>query len=57
LKSLSKLLIGISFVSFASTIVASNITVNSLADGVVNNGNCTLREAILAANNDSAQGV
>ena len=33
---------------------AATITVNSTADAVVNDGNCTLREAILAANRDRA---
>jgi CSLREA domain-containing protein len=33
---------------------AATITVNSTADAVVNDGNCTLREAILAANSDTA---
>jgi len=33
---------------------AATITVNSMADAVVNDGNCTLREAILAANSDTA---
>src|SRR5262245_44631465 len=33
---------------------AATITVNSTADAAVNDGNCTLREAILAANSDTA---
>lgn len=36
---------------------ASTITVNSTADTTADDGECTLREAITAANTDTASGV
>lgn len=39
------------------TLAASVITVNSLADVAANDGACTLREAITAANTDTASGA
>lgn len=38
-------------------IYAANITVNGLADDIDDDGECTLREAIIAANTDTASGV
>jgi CSLREA domain-containing protein len=38
----------------AQTAHASSITVNTTVDELVTNGNCSLREAIMAANTDSA---
>jgi len=35
---------------------AATITVNSTSDAVANDGKCTLREAITAANSDTASG-
>jgi len=40
-----------------STAFAATITVNSTADVAVNDGQCTLREAIIAANNNAASGA
>lgn len=42
-------LCGSMFAQAARAIIATTITVNSTADAVVNDGNCTLREAIIAA--------
>lgn len=39
---------------FTSTAQASVITVDTTADDIIANGNCTLREAIIAANTDTA---
>ena len=44
------------FVTFASSAEAATITVNSTADVIANNGQCTLREAIINANNDDQSG-
>jgi CSLREA domain-containing protein len=44
------------FANAASPAWASTITVNSLQDTEVNDGKCTLREAITAANDDTASG-
>ena len=41
----------------AQAAIAATITVNSLADTVANDGACTLREAITAANTDAVSGV
>ena len=38
-------------------VAAGSITVNSLADVAANDGACTLREAIIAANTDTASGA
>src|ERR671920_1485404 len=38
----------------AASAAAATITVTSLADDVVSDGSCTLREALLAANSDTA---
>src|SRR5256885_2346465 len=38
----------------AGSASAATITVTTVADGVANDGNCTLREAVIAANTDSA---
>jgi len=41
----------------ASVVQATgNIVINSLADDVADDGKCTLREAIIAANTDTASG-
>ena len=40
----------------ASPAQAATITVNSLADTTADDGQCTLREAITAANTDNASG-
>lgn len=37
--------------------LAATITVNSLADNAADDGSCTLREAIIAANNSSSSGT
>src|SRR5689334_9821322 len=37
--------------------IGGSITVNSTADTVANDGQCTLREAITAANTDTASGA
>jgi CSLREA domain-containing protein len=42
---------------FAACATAATITVNSNADTVANDGVCTLREAIVAANTDTASGA
>lgn len=42
---------------FASSLWAATITVNSVADTAANDGVCTLREAITAANTDTASGA
>ncbi|HEY0990676.1 MAG TPA: CSLREA domain-containing protein, partial [Kofleriaceae bacterium] len=39
----------------ASPAAAATITVTTTADDAVSNGNCTLREAVLAANSDTAR--
>ncbi|MCB0035907.1 MAG: CSLREA domain-containing protein, partial [Anaerolineales bacterium] len=39
------------------TVYAAAITVNSAADVIADDGQCTLREAIIAANTDTASGV
>ena len=41
-------------ISFGSTAQAATITVNGLGDTLSNNGVCTIREAIINANNDAA---
>jgi CSLREA domain-containing protein len=41
----------------APLLSAATITVNSTADTAANDGHCTLREAIVAANTDTASGV
>jgi CSLREA domain-containing protein len=41
----------------ASPAQAATITVNSLADTTADDGQCTLREAITAANTDNASGL
>lgn len=41
----------------ASPAWASTITVNSLDDTTANDGQCTLREAITSANNNTASGA
>ena len=40
--------------AFASAANATTITVTSTADGIVTDGNCTLREAVQAANTNTA---
>jgi CSLREA domain-containing protein len=40
----------------AAPVLAASIVVNSLADTVANDGVCTLREAIIAANTDAVSG-
>ena len=40
--------------SLASTASATTITPNATTDDITNNGNCTLREAVQAANTDTA---
>ena len=40
--------------AFPSSALASTITVTSTADTLINDGNCTIREAIINANNDAA---
>jgi CSLREA domain-containing protein len=47
----------ISFVLVASGVLASTITVNSTADTVADDGACTLREALVAANNNMPSGA
>lgn len=49
------LVVGIGF--FNQTVYAATLTVNSTADTVADDGECTLREAITAANSDTASGV
>lgn len=44
-------------VLFAGSAHAASLTVNSTLDTVADDGACTLREAITAANNDSASGA
>lgn len=44
-------------VLFACSLWASTITVNSAADTAANDGLCTLREALTAANTDTASGA
>src|SRR5450755_73640 len=41
----------------ASIARANTITVNSTADVIANDGQCTLREAIIAANTNTASGA
>ena len=41
----------------ATPVLAASITVNSLADTAADDGSCTLREAITAANTDAASGA
>jgi CSLREA domain-containing protein len=41
-------------VGLAATGHGTTITVNSTADSLAGDGNCTLREAIIAANTDTA---
>lgn len=41
----------------ARSAMAATITVNNTADVTANDGNCTLREAIIAANTDTASGA
>lgn len=48
---------GLSGLCFAPLSQAATITVNSTADNVANDGACTLREAITAANTDTASGA
>lgn len=43
--------------AFASAVQANTISVNSLSDAVANDGACTLREAITAANTDTTSGA
>jgi CSLREA domain-containing protein len=40
--------------AFSSSALASTITVTSTADTLITDGNCTIREAIINANNDAA---
>ena len=42
---------------YAPVAHAATITVNSTTDAIADNGECTLREAIIAANTDTASGV
>jgi CSLREA domain-containing protein len=51
------ILIAVYLVLSPKVAIAATITVNSKADTIVDEGACTLREAILSANNDSASGV
>ena len=44
----------VSSAAFPTNVRADSLTVNSLADTVAIDGNCTLREAIQNANNDAA---
>lgn len=46
--------LALALVVSAHSLVAATITVNSLTDATVTNGNCTLREAILNANYNAA---
>ncbi len=41
--------------AFARPALAATITVNTTADDTTNNGNCSLREAVIAANTDAAR--
>jgi len=45
--------LALSFLVFAPALLASTITVNGLGDALVTNGVCTLREAVINANNNS----
>ncbi len=47
-------LVSILFLALSQTAYAANISVNTLADELNANGNCSLREAIQAANTDTA---
>src|SRR5512132_2086799 len=47
-------LMAVAVISHAGNADAATITVTTVADGVANDGNCTLREAIIAANTDTA---
>jgi CSLREA domain-containing protein len=47
----------ISFAHISTVHAASTIVVNSTADTVADDGECTLREAIIAANDDTASGA
>jgi CSLREA domain-containing protein len=59
LRRIGPLLLGLGLLgSFAVTpVLAAGITVNSLLDTAADDGSCTLREAITAANTDTASGV
>ncbi len=52
-----KLLVGTLVFAAVAGAEAETITVNSLADTVADDGVCTLREAVTAANSDMASGV
>ena len=52
--ALSLLIVLAGFNFFAPTVQATNITVTTTEDEVNNDGDCSLREAIIAANNDVA---
>ena len=43
--------------SASASVQAATLTVNSVADVAADDGQCTLREAITAANNDAASGA
>ena len=45
---------GVAVLVSCSPAIAATITVNTSADELTNNGNCSLREALEAANNDTA---
>ena len=45
------------FATFSRVNAAATITVNSTADNQANDGSCTLREAIIASNTDTASGA
>jgi CSLREA domain-containing protein len=55
-KRLSLVLVCLGLLICASGASAATITVNSTADTAANTGTCTLREAIVAANTDTASG-
>ena len=53
------LLVGLGIIGSmgVSSVLAASLTVNSLTDVAANDGACTLREAIAAANTDTASGA
>jgi CSLREA domain-containing protein len=55
-KTPTVLLVPLVFLAIARLSLAATIIVNSTADVVANDGQCTLREAILAANTNAASG-
>ena len=59
IRRLGALVLGLGLLSSlaVSQALAASITVNSLADVAANDGACTLREAVTAANTDTASGA